>query len=508
MKPLNLNKDSCNPISSNCVVWQGPDIECINLCKGDSVTEVVFKLATELCELLEQFKVSNYDISCFNLIECDPKDFAALIQLLIDRVCACCEYDPCTNTYITASPGTTVQGTTTGCPDCEVTICPSFYYQNPQGDTITSMQVQDYAMAIGNRVCQMIGQIDTINEILINYGQRIGILESAPAPIFLLPQMTPECVLPATPTDIDTVLIALEQQFCLLRTATGDPSQIYAAIIKQCAGLNNSPQLSGSGNMQDIIGWEAATANGADAMSNIWLTICDIRASIQNIQATCCDSGCDGIVFAMTAALTSSTQLQLNFTGTVPGNFADCVAGSNIVLTDTQGGTMTVSLNIISNYLNVPSGFIVDLTGVPVNGNLSINAVSTLCALDSVTGTTCQSVASATAAAQINCPLLVLSPGLDTILYQFNYFGTIPASANIELWNTAQTAVLQVQTVALTVNGQAVANSFAGLANGTVYWIRIVINNTTECAMTSVTTLEQVCLPPTNGGIVELNPPA
>jgi len=47
MKPLNYSSENCDPISSNCVIWQGPDIDCIDLCKGDTVSEVIYKLATE-----------------------------------------------------------------------------------------------------------------------------------------------------------------------------------------------------------------------------------------------------------------------------------------------------------------------------------------------------------------------------------------------------------------------------------------------------------------------------
>ena len=146
MKPLNLNKESCSPVSSHCVIWQGPDIECINLCKGDSVTEVVHKLATELCTLMDTFNIDNYDLSCFNLLECEPKDFAALIQFLIEKVCACCNETP------------TVDSTgTLGCPDCEVEICSAFYYDSPRGDVQTTMQLKDYVETIGNRLCQIIG---------------------------------------------------------------------------------------------------------------------------------------------------------------------------------------------------------------------------------------------------------------------------------------------------------------------------------------------------------------
>ena len=43
MKPVNLDTTPCSPIASNCVVWTGPNIPCINLCKGDTVSDVVFK---------------------------------------------------------------------------------------------------------------------------------------------------------------------------------------------------------------------------------------------------------------------------------------------------------------------------------------------------------------------------------------------------------------------------------------------------------------------------------
>lgn len=86
MKPLNIKKESCSPVSSNCVIWNGPDIECINLCKGDTVTEVVYKLATELCKIMDTFDVSNYDLSCLDLA-CQPKSFEELIQATITAIC-------------------------------------------------------------------------------------------------------------------------------------------------------------------------------------------------------------------------------------------------------------------------------------------------------------------------------------------------------------------------------------------------------------------------------------
>ena len=89
MKPTNLNESNCESTSSDCVIWNGRDIECIKLCKGDSVTTVVFALATELCTMMDQLDISNYDLTCLNLDPCGkPTDFKGFMNLLITKVCA------------------------------------------------------------------------------------------------------------------------------------------------------------------------------------------------------------------------------------------------------------------------------------------------------------------------------------------------------------------------------------------------------------------------------------
>jgi hypothetical protein len=56
MNPVRSNSNpdpnaNCTPLSSNCVVWQGPDISCLSLCSGDTITDVVYQLALKVCEL-------------------------------------------------------------------------------------------------------------------------------------------------------------------------------------------------------------------------------------------------------------------------------------------------------------------------------------------------------------------------------------------------------------------------------------------------------------------------
>ena len=38
----------CNPVSSNCVVWQGPNLPCIDLCTGDNISAILAKICEQL----------------------------------------------------------------------------------------------------------------------------------------------------------------------------------------------------------------------------------------------------------------------------------------------------------------------------------------------------------------------------------------------------------------------------------------------------------------------------
>jgi hypothetical protein len=81
------SKDGCIKTSSNCVIWEGPDIPCLKLCNGDTITEVLYKLAIKFCDTLVMLDPTKYDISCFNDISCPPTDFSELFQLVIDQIC-------------------------------------------------------------------------------------------------------------------------------------------------------------------------------------------------------------------------------------------------------------------------------------------------------------------------------------------------------------------------------------------------------------------------------------
>jgi len=500
MKPLNSKESGCNPISSNCVIWQGPDIPCMNLCKGDTVSDVLYKAATEICQILDILNVTAYDLSCFNLTSCSPADFQELVQFLISRIC---NLETCTG----CAPGCGNEPTpiipqpTNGCPDCEVSIPPCFQYVNGLGDTVTAMQIVDYVTAIGNRVCSLVAASTSTNTTLGVVLGRVDVLETQvtyiinnPTP---LPFINPVCVLSPIPGgySLELVLAALEEQFCLLRDATGNVTDIQVNIIKQCAGLNDSPRLAGSGTMSSIPGWTSSVGTMAASMGNIWLTICDMRSAILNMQANCCPDGCDGIVLALSSNLVTNIATLFITGDPIPAGFVQCTGTTTVTLTDSSGGSYTFTFNL-PTYLNSYSGLPIDLDSTPVNKLLPITITMNTCFTDPSTGTTCSSVLVSNLTGSITCPpLTVIAASGEEIGYSFTSL-----SGNytyvIQVYDSAGTVLITSQTQTATTP-TLIAGIFAGLTALTDYKVRLSIVVTgcgscvpTLCGFSDITTLD------------------
>jgi hypothetical protein len=282
MKPLNLDNRPCSPISSNCVVWQGPTLTCIDLCAGDTISDVVAKLAEELCTLLDQTNVTNYDLTCLGVASCGPKDFQALIQLLIDKICE-----------LNNIPAPAPEKSANGCPDCIVTVAECFR----SGGT-TTMQLLDYVQMIATKVCSLIDEIANINTQLTNLDNRVTVLENTPPPSFTLPSFVVDCTLAdgtvvgGNAYAIDVILNALINDdvhgYCALTNALGTPTQLGSAVGGACITastptLSNPPVPFGT---EYFGSWVNTPATVADAINNIWIALCDIlKGSKQTVVA-------------------------------------------------------------------------------------------------------------------------------------------------------------------------------------------------------------------------------
>lgn len=287
MKPLNLDNSPCSPISSNCVIWQGPHIPCIKLCTGDTVSDVVFKLATELCEILEQLNVSNYDLACLNLAGCDPKDFQTLIQILINKICD-----------LQNKPVPVPDNKSGGCPiDCIVEVAECF-----GGGTDNLI---NYVDRIGKKICELIEDISTLQDQVANLDIRVTVLENAPTPTFTIPSFTLQCaigtVIPVLPAgssqQIDTVLRRfINEEWCPYKVVLDTTTALSAAILSQCVdGTDTSLQFQYSlpaTQMQIAYPSYVATPTTlADAINNLWIALCDARKEGKKLTAVAAGTG-------------------------------------------------------------------------------------------------------------------------------------------------------------------------------------------------------------------------
>ena len=281
MKPLNYDNSPCSPISSNCVIWQGPDIPCIKLCAGDTISDVIFKLATELCTVLDTLNVTNYDLSCFNLTACGPNDFTALIQFLIEQICALQNEvtivsDPATSPIVNTTKSTGA--------DALVIVADCFVVNG-----VTVMTVAEYAIAIGKRVCELAAEIDTINTQIIDLEVRVTALESATVVIPPTPSIIVDCnigtLVSGNSYTIDTVLDELINNttngLCsYTNTSTGvlgTPSQLLTSYITACSfgtDVTSDPN------------WTASPNTLPEVITNIWIALCVAYSNTTTIAVT------------------------------------------------------------------------------------------------------------------------------------------------------------------------------------------------------------------------------
>jgi hypothetical protein len=266
MKPLNLDNSPCSPISSNCVIWSGNDIPCINLCKGDTVSDVVFKLATELCTVLDTLNVNNYDLACLNLAGCDPKDFQALIQLLINKICE-----------LEGIPVPAPQPDGGACPtNCIVAVADCLGGGN---DNLIS-----YVQTIATKVCDLVSQITIIQNSITNINVTLVDLQTQidNLPIYNPPTVSISCQIGSLITpgayQMDTLLDAfINDVWCSYYATTGTTTELVAAVGQICIAdgdLQKSNGLPFSANPLWI--QSAAYGTVADAINNIWIALCDL----------------------------------------------------------------------------------------------------------------------------------------------------------------------------------------------------------------------------------------
>ena len=152
---------------------------------------------------------------------------------------------------------------------------------------------------------------------------------------------------------MNVVLVALESQYCDLKTVLGTNAQLTAAAAQQCTSLNAATALSQSGTMSGITNWNATASTVAQSLQNLWITVCDMRSAIYSLKDCCGATDCSSFLLGFVAAANEARTIVTLFFNTgatvVPSGFANCNAqGSKVTISDTSGHSFVGYLDLIA----------------------------------------------------------------------------------------------------------------------------------------------------------------
>lgn len=344
MKPLktNIQKDTCAPISSNCVIWQGPDLPCINVCSGDTISDLVYKLAVDVCDLQDTSGLTNLDLSelvkvCSTTAE-PAKTLSDILNLLITKTV-------CLSDIVKTLP--TSANTYTE-PTLNLTAC--LQYLSGSGGTVTQLIHSQYTLRIATVLCAYISTTNSTlsshTSELSSHNTRISNLENAAG------EQVVSCLNGGALTDLDVALKNTEDLLCEYQDILGTTSDLNTAFGKQCSGLTGSTKSLSTGSTMSTTypSWNSSVDTLAKSLSNLWYTVCDIRGAVKIIQDTCCKFDCTSIVLDFGYQWIDSTTIKFFFNGrtSLPDTFYDCNTddGTEFIFKDGLGNTATKYISI------------------------------------------------------------------------------------------------------------------------------------------------------------------
>ena len=488
--------NGCDNISSNCVIWQGPDISCIDLCTGDTISEVTKKIGDKVCQIITDGVTANpslagLDLTCLNIPGTTPTTLVPVLQAMVTEICA---------NKSSSSGG----GGSTTLPMMTLPAC--LQYNDPSGNPVTQLRLDEFATLIANQVCTNLASINTINSTLTSIDNRVSILEACVLPCsgaVTEVQIVPTCVSNVgVLTNVSVVVLALESAFCSLQNAVGLPAAINSAVNQTTLTSSTTSLANTSTSYGSIVGWNASPSTMAQSLQNAWVVIDDLYNALSSVQTNCCPGGCDGITFAYTTATSTNSNGiidNINFSfinSTIPNTFNDSAGFSKATVTDSLGASLTQTFSVSSLQTN-PNGFNFNVSTLNTQGDM--NVVVNFSVTDGVD--TCTANQSNVVPGLIPCPTPAASNITQTGV-DVSFANQIGATATYVIDILDSNGVV---AATYTVNnpGSIVTHSFTGLTPSTTYSIRLTVQyggQTQVCTTTQVTfQTETGAAPCTNG---------
>jgi hypothetical protein len=359
MRPTNKTSGCINSTSADCILWTGPNISCIGIEAGMSLTEVEEVIACKICDLSDQLDLSEVNLDCLIAeanIDPEDKNLKLILELILENQCTLKELIDNINS-----------GGDDSC--CDLNLNLKCIRKFDEFENEIPQDLNQTLQSIVNELCDHKDAIDTLEATVDDLQDQIDNLPDPPDP-YEEPVIS-TCVATARPLSEATELLAAD--YCAYKAVVGTPVQVQGAISQQCDNLN---QTLGSEP-----GWNAAPQNLAQSFSNLWVAYCDLLNRVRAIEQTCCAPSCDKIKIGFTTDFDfENEELTMNFitgAGTlIPSGFVDC--GTTLRITDKNGLFLDFAALDISQGSSVGPLSIVGLA----SGTLVFNFKTKFCLLD------------------------------------------------------------------------------------------------------------------------------
>lgn len=337
--PINRFKKSSD-IYSGSILWNGKDIPCIGLCNGDTVNEVIYKIATKICSMVSSYEdLSTLDYSCIidlcNKSNCadlsnpEKVTLKLIFQTLLDNDCALQDLiKEIENRINNIKNSGLIFNLNLNCiEDALVAICKS----------TEDYSLNDLLQAMINVICDNQDKINTITNNVNSLSTSVNNLtELVESSAYTEPFLTDDCAIETinngSPLILSDFVEQLTYKMCSLYTALGTLEQLQSA-------LNLDPTIPKATNL-------------AQNEYNQWVIINNLKDRIEYLENNCCNQTCEDINLGFSINWdTEEEKIVIVFdslAGTnIPPAFTDC--GSTIILTDTEGNSVVNYVTITNN---------------------------------------------------------------------------------------------------------------------------------------------------------------